>query len=83
MVGHQGVSYALIGELAGAAQTGAALGLVITVNSLGIIFGTPLFGYLVDRTQSYSTAWQALAAMIFVGIAALMVFLKEPRHGAS
>jgi predicted MFS family arabinose efflux permease len=83
MVGHQGVSYALIGELAGAAQTGAALGLVITVNSLGIIFGTPLFGYLVDRTQSYSMAWQALAAMIFVGIAALMVFLKEPRRGAS
>jgi ACS family hexuronate transporter-like MFS transporter len=83
MVGFQGVSYALIGELAGPAQTGAALGLVITMNSLGTIFGNPLFGYLVDRTGSYSIAWQALAAMIFVGIAALMVFLKEPRRGVS
>jgi ACS family hexuronate transporter-like MFS transporter len=83
MVGFQGVSYALIGELAGPAQTGAALGLVITVNSLGTIFGNPLFGYLVDRTGSYSIAWQALAGLIFVGIAALMVFLKEPRRGVS
>ncbi|HEY2921030.1 MAG TPA: MFS transporter [Candidatus Binatia bacterium] len=83
MVGFQGVSYALIGELAGPAQTGAALGLVITVNSLGTIFGNPLFGYLVDRSGSYSIAWQSLAGVILVGIAALMVFLKEPRRGAS
>jgi MFS family permease len=81
MVGFQGVSYALIGELAGAAQTCAALGLVITVNSLGAIFGTPLFGYLVDTTGSYSTAWHALAAIIFVGLSALIFFLKEPRFG--
>jgi sugar phosphate permease len=35
MIGYQGVSYALIGELAGSARTGAALGIVISVNSLG------------------------------------------------
>lgn len=83
MVGFQGVSYAVIGELAGPAQTGAALGLVITVNSLGTIFGNPLFGYLVDRSGSYAIAWQALAGVILVGIAALMVFLKEPRRNLS
>ncbi|MEK7341528.1 MAG: MFS transporter [Candidatus Binatota bacterium] len=44
MVGYKGVSYALIGEIAGKAPTGAALGIVITINSLGAIFGTPLFG---------------------------------------
>jgi len=79
MVGFQGVSYVLIGELAGAAQTGAALGLVITANSVGTIFGTPLFGYLVDRTGSYSLAWQALAGVVLLGILALIFFLKEPR----
>ncbi len=61
MVGYQGVSYALIGEIAGKAQTGAALGIVITINSLGAILGTPLFGYLVDATGSYSIAWRLLA----------------------
>lgn len=80
MVGYQGVSYALIGEIAGKAKTGAALGIVITINSLGAIFGTPLFGYLVDATGSYSTAWQALAGAILTGILALTFFLKEPKH---
>ncbi len=79
MVGYQGVSYALIGEIAGKAQTGAALGIVITVNSLGTIFGTPLFGYVVDATGSYSIAWQLLAAAILVGILALAFFLQEPK----
>jgi MFS transporter, ACS family, aldohexuronate transporter len=79
MVGYQGVSYALIAEIAGGARTGAALGVVITFNSIGTIFGTPLFGYLVDVTGSYSTAWEALAAAILVGIVALALFLKEPK----
>jgi ACS family hexuronate transporter-like MFS transporter len=83
MVGFQGVSYALIGELAGAARTGAALGLVITANSLGTIFGTPLFGYLVDRTGSYTVAWQALGGVVFVGIVALILFLREHRIAES
>lgn len=78
MVGYQGVSYALIGEIAGRAQTGAALGIVITVNSLGTIVGTPLFGHLVDVTGSYSIAWQALAGTVLLGILALSFFLKEP-----
>ena len=82
MVGYQGVSYALIGEVAGKAQTGAALGMVITINSIGTIFGTPLFGYIVDVTGSYATAWQALAVAIFVGILALTIFLREPAPAA-
>jgi MFS family permease len=79
MVGYQGVYYALIGEIAGKARTGAALGMVITVNSVGTIIGTPLFGYIVDITGSYATAWQALAAAILTGIAALWLFLEEPK----
>ncbi|HEY3302469.1 MAG TPA: MFS transporter [Candidatus Binatia bacterium] len=79
MVGYQGVYYALIGEIAGKARTGAALGMVITVNSVGTIIGTPLFGYIVDITGSYATAWETLAAAILTGIAALWLFLEEPK----
>ena len=78
LVGYQGVSYALIGELAGKATTGAALGVMITINAGGATLGTPLFGYVVDRSGSYSLAWQALAGAITIGAAALTVLIKEP-----
>jgi ACS family hexuronate transporter-like MFS transporter len=82
IVGYQGVSYALIGEVAGKAKTGAALGLMITINAAAATIGTPLFGHIVDRTGSYATGWQVLAAAITVGIIAMALLLKEPRRGA-
>jgi sugar phosphate permease len=80
IVGYQGVSYALIGEVAGKAKTGAALGLMITINAGAATIGTPLFGHIVDRTGSYATGWQMLAAAITLGIIAMAVLLKEPRR---
>ncbi|MGH7835909.1 MAG: MFS transporter [Candidatus Binatia bacterium] len=77
MVGYQGVSYALISELGGQARAGYALGLMVTVNSLGVIFGTPLFGYIVDSTGSYAIAWQILAATVFSGMLAFVFLVKE------
>ena len=83
LVGYQGVSYALIGELAGRARTGAALGLMITINAAAATLGTPLFGFIVDKSQSYSLAWQVLAAAVAAGCAGLALFLKDPRHTAA
>jgi len=81
LVGYQGVSYALIGELAGKAKTGTALGMMITINAAAATLGTPLFGYIVDRTGSYAIAWQALAGILGLGIVALVTLLREPRRG--
>ncbi|HWO43151.1 MAG TPA: MFS transporter [Candidatus Eisenbacteria bacterium] len=78
LVGYQGVSYALIGELAGKTRTGAAMGIMITINAAAATVGTPIFGYIVDATGSYTIAWQALAAAIGLGSAALVFFLTEP-----
>jgi MFS family permease len=83
LVGYQGVSYALIGELAGRARTGAALGLMITVNAAAATLGTPLFGFIVDQSQSYTFAWQVLAGAVAAGCAGLALFLKDPRHTAA
>jgi len=80
LVGYQGVSYALIGELAGKERTGAALGMMITINAACATLGTPLFGYLVDRTGSYPIAWQALAGALGLGIIGLATLLKEPQR---
>ena len=78
IVGYQGVSYALIGEISGKARTGAGLGMMITINSGAATLGTPVFGYIVDRTGSYAMGWQTLAALLTVGIIALALLLKEP-----
>lgn len=82
LVGYQGVSYALIGELAGKARTGSALGMMITINAACATVGTPVFGYIVDRTGSYAFAWQVLAAILALGIIGLATLLKEPRRVA-
>lgn len=80
IVGYQGVSYALIGEIAGTTRTGVAMGLMITINAAAATLGTPLFGYIVDRTGSYVAGWQFLAAIIALGCVGLVIFLKEPRR---
>lgn len=80
IVGYQGVSYALIGEVAGKAKTGAALGMMITINAGAATLGTPVFGYIVDRTGSYAVGWQILAAAISLGIVSMALLLKEPRR---
>jgi MFS family permease len=79
IVGYQGVSYALIGEIAGKARTGAGLGMMITINAGAATLGTPLFGYIVDRTGSYAIGWQILAGVLIAGIVGLAVLLKEPQ----
>ena len=77
LVGYQGVSYAFIGELAGKARTGSALGIMITVNAICATLGTPFFGYLVDRTGSYAFAWQLLAGAILAGTLGFAALVKE------
>jgi MFS family permease len=81
IIGYQGVSYTLIGEIAGTTRTGAAMGLMITINAAAATLGTPLFGYIVDLTGSYAVAWQSLAGAIALGCVGLMLFLKETRRG--
>ena len=80
MIGYQGVSYSLISEIAGQSRAGMALGLMITINALGTVVGTPTFGYIVDATGSYVIAWQALACVLALGTANIAVFVREPRR---
>ena len=82
LVGYQGVSFALIGELAGTMRAGSAIGIMLSINSAAAALGTPLFGYFVDRTGSYLDAWQILAAAMAFAVLGFAVFLKEPRHSA-
>lgn len=80
MIGYQGVSYSLISEIAGQSRAGMALGLMITINALGTVVGTPLFGYIVDATGSYVIAWQTLAGVLALGTLNIAAFVSEARR---
>ena len=80
LVGYQGVSYALIGEIAGKARAGAGLGMMITINAACATLGTPLFGYIVDRTGSYPVGWRVVAVTLAVGVFGLATLIREPRR---
>jgi MFS family permease len=79
LVGYQGVSFALIGELAGTTRAGVATGIMLSINSAAAALGTPLFGYFVDRTGSYLYAWQILAAAIVFAVLGFAFFLNGSR----
>jgi cyanate permease len=50
---------------------------MITINAVCATLGTPIFGYIVDRTGSYAIAWQVLGAFLTLGIG-LITLLKDP-----
>ena len=75
-MGWTGLWMALISELAGPALTGTAIGFVITITSVSVIAVTPLFGLLVDRTESYDVAWGSIAGLAGLGTL-LLAFLPR------
>jgi len=60
-IGWGGLYVTMAGELGGHALAGLTSGATGAVITLGAITGPPLFGYIVDRTQSFSIAWLSMA----------------------
>ena len=71
--GWVGLYFALVAEIGGARSAGLLTGLAVIFAWGGILIGPPLFGLLVDLTDSYRLAWLALAA------AAVTVAVTLPR----
>jgi sugar phosphate permease len=71
--GWVGLYFALVAEIGGARSAGLLTGLAVIFSWGGILVGPPLFGLLVHVTDSYRTAWLALA------VAAAAVAVTLPR----
>jgi MFS transporter, ACS family, hexuronate transporter len=67
-IGWNGINMLFVAEIAGRQASATAAGLNLTCSYLGIMVGPPIFGYLVDVTGSYTTAF-------FVGAAASLASL--------
>lgn len=76
-MGWPGIFLTLVAELAEPAQVGSAFGLCVGIVSVGVIFGPPLFGVIVDRTGSYSSAWMIFSALL-LGAALLVRLVRDP-----
>jgi MFS transporter, ACS family, hexuronate transporter len=68
--GWNGVFMAFATEISGKETAATGLGMALTIGTLGLIAGPPVFGYIVDRFSSYGLAW-----LIF-GILALLAALS-------
>jgi len=71
--GWVGLYFALVAEIGGARSAGLLTGLAVIFAWGGILVGPPLFGLLLDVTDSYGLAWLALA------VAAVGVAVTLPR----
>ncbi len=55
--GWAGVYFVAVGELAGSSTVGAATGMALLANRIGILSAPPIFGLIADLTGSYSFSW--------------------------
>jgi MFS transporter, ACS family, hexuronate transporter len=60
--GWVGLYLALVAEIGGTRASGLLTGLAVIFSWGGILIGPPLFGFLLDVTDSYRLSWVALAA---------------------
>jgi len=72
-IGWGGLYATLAGELAGKESAGMASGAAGAALVLGVMTGPPLFGYIVDSTGSFQTAWLVMAlsgaiAVLFIAL---------------
>ncbi len=77
-VGWGGLMGTLAGETGGRRSAGAAAGVSAASFNFGIFLGPPVFGYIVDRTGSYTPAWWTMAASAAVAVV-LLLFVREGR----
>jgi MFS transporter, ACS family, hexuronate transporter len=70
---------AMAGELIPKQHAGSAIGLCTAVAALGTLIGPPLFGFIVDRTNSFQLAWLTLATCGLISII-LISLVKETKN---
>ncbi len=76
-IGWNGINMLFVAEIAGRQASATAAGLNLTCSYLGIMVGPPIFGYLVDMTGSYATAFLVGAAASLASLL-LLAPIKPP-----
>jgi sugar phosphate permease len=77
-MGWLGVQLTLVSELAGSGLAATGSAVTVTISCIGNLIGPPIFGYLVDVTQSYTLSLRLLGFCTIA--AALLLFLVRERR---
>jgi sugar phosphate permease len=78
-IGWGGLFLTMMGELAGKELSGVASGFGLTMTSLGIVIGPPIFGLIVDTTGSYQLAWAFTAICAAAGTLLISLIREEKK----
>jgi len=66
--GWQGLYFSAVSDQLDEGKTGIGIGLSLVFVRIGIIIGPPIFGYIADRSGSYSYSWILLSIVTFITI---------------
>jgi sugar phosphate permease len=78
-IGFGGVYLTLLSELGGRGGAAKAAGFGSSIGVGGSVLGPPVFGYIVDATGSYNTAWLVQAFMAALCVL-LLNFVREEKR---
>ena len=76
-IGWNGINMTFVAELVGRQASATAAGLNLTASYLGIMVCPPIFGYLVDLTGSYTSAFQ-VGAVASLASLVLLAMIRPP-----
>jgi ACS family hexuronate transporter-like MFS transporter len=80
-LGYNGLYLTIAGELVSPEETGAATAISVAVIIFGAVVTPPVFGYIVDRTGSYSPSLGLLAGLsLIAGLAAIRIGSYDPHR---
>ena len=82
-MGWSGLYLALAAEMAGPAYAATSVGVNLTLMQCGTVSGAPLFGFVVDLSGSYQTAWLALGGLYVVASFMAALAMRGEKRGLS
>ena len=77
--GWVGIFFIMLGEQTGQKHVALVSGVVMAIHSLAIAGGTPLMGYLADRTHAWTWSWVYILSLGVIS-ALLISFVREERR---
>jgi len=81
-IGWNGVQHTLLAELVGPRGAGTAVGLGLSVSSLGVSICPPIFGLAVQRLGGFGIPWAALGVVMALNLC-LLIPVREGRMDLS
>ena len=79
-MGWNGMFLTIVVEFTRKELSGSAAGFSSTIGFIGVIIGTPLFGYILDKKESFFLAWNFLTICALSAVICILSLRKRERN---